>query len=126
MKMLILLFSNRLLESLRYRENQTAPSEKPDSHELAFLRLRYKAPNGRYQQIVRMMAEQDIINTVDNTSSRFRFAAAVAAFGQQLRGGTYLERFCYDDILSLARDARGEYPYGYRGELVNLAKSLSD
>jgi Ca-activated chloride channel family protein len=65
---------------------------------------------------------------VDSTSERFRFSAAVAAFGQQLRGGKYLERFSYDEILSLARGARGDDPFGYRAgliELVNLAKSLS-
>jgi len=63
---------------------------------------------------------------VDNTSERF--SAAVAAFGQQLRGGKYLDAFSYDDILSLARGARDEDPFGYRAEfikLVNLAKSLS-
>jgi len=52
----------------------------------------------------------------------------VAAFGQQLRGGKYLDAFSYDDILSVARGARGDDPFGYRAEfikLVNLAKSLS-
>ncbi len=117
------------IDNLRYRENPAAPSETADSQELAFLRLRYKAPDSDTSQLREWpMMHQDIINTVDNTSSRFRFAAAVAAFGQQLRGGTYLEQFSYDDILSLARDARGEDPYGYRAEfmkLVNLAKSLT-
>jgi Ca-activated chloride channel family protein len=118
------------LESLRYCDNKTVPSEKPDSQELAFLRLRYKAPNGDTSKLLESpIIRQDIINTVNNTSERFRFAAAVAAFWQQLRSGTYLERFSYDDILSLAHDAHGEDPYGYRAEfmkLVNLAKSLSD
>jgi Ca-activated chloride channel family protein len=62
------------------------------------------------------------------SSERFRFAAAVAAFGQQLRGGKYLEQFSYDSILDLGRDARGEDRFGYRAEflnLVSLAKALS-
>jgi hypothetical protein len=33
------------------------------------------------------LKKKDIIETVDNTSERF--SAAVAAFGQQLRGGKY-------------------------------------
>ncbi|MFT5351919.1 MAG: Ca-activated chloride channel family protein, partial [Gammaproteobacteria bacterium] len=36
--------------------------------------------------------------------------------------------FSYDDIARLAQQARGEDPFGYRGEflsLVNLAASLS-
>ena len=57
----------------------------------------------------------------------FNFAAAVAAFGQKLRGGTYLENFSYDDISELARQSRGNDPHGYRGEflqLVGLAETL--
>mgnify|MGYP001818576326 CR=1 FL=1 len=57
----------------------------------------------------------------------FNFAAAVAAFGQKLRGGTYLEDFSYDDIEELARQSRGDDPHGYRSEfmqLVSLAQTL--
>jgi Ca-activated chloride channel family protein len=60
-------------------------------------------------------------------SDDLRFAAAVAAFGQQLRGGTYLEGFGYDAIARLAQGARGEDPEGHRSEflkLVRLAASL--
>ena len=52
----------------------------------------------------------------------------MAAFGQQLRGGTYLELFSYADILSLAQNALGAEPFGYRAEfikLINLANSFS-
>ena len=56
-------------------------------------------------------------------------AAAVAAFGQQLRGGKYINQFSYADILSLAQNSRGKDSFGYRSEfiqLVKLAQSLSD
>jgi Ca-activated chloride channel family protein len=116
------------LESRRYGDNKTAPSGR-HGNELAFLRLRYKAPDGETSKLLEWpVQKQDIIETVDNTSERFRFSAAVAAFGQQLRGGKYLDAFSYDDILSLARGARGDDPFGYRAEfikLVNLTKSLS-
>ena len=55
-------------------------------------------------------------------------AAAVAGFGQLLRGGKYMESFGYDDVRSLANGARASDNFGYRGEfvtLVNLAQSLS-
>ncbi len=57
----------------------------------------------------------------------FNFAAAVAAFGQKLRGGTFLEDFSYTDIAELARQSRGDDPHGYRSEfmqLVSLAETL--
>jgi Ca-activated chloride channel family protein len=116
------------LKSLRYGDNESAPREVPYSDELAFLRLRYKAPDGDTSKLLEWpIMGQEIIETVDNTSERFRFSAAVAAFGQQLRGGQYLSQFSYHSILSLARGARGDDRFGYRAEfvrLVNLAQSL--
>jgi len=115
------------LENLRYGD--TSASSGQQRSELAFLRLRYKVPDGDTSKLLEWsLMRQDVIETVDNTSERFRFSAAVAAFGQQLRGGTYLDNFSYNDILSLARGARGDDPYGYRGEflkLVNLTKSFT-
>jgi len=96
---------------------------------LVFLRLRYKAPDGDTSQLLEWaLKRQEIIETVDTTSERFRFSAAVAAFGQQLRCGKYLEGFSYNEILNLAQGARGDDPFGYRAEfikLVKLAQSLS-
>ena len=60
--------------------------------------------------------------------TEFRFAAAVAAFGQLLRGGEYIDNYAFDDVVELAAGARGDDPFGYRGEflgLVRLADSLS-
>jgi Ca-activated chloride channel family protein len=111
------------LENLRYGDNKTVP-EGQRNNELAFLRLRYKAPDGDTSQLIESPLKRQ---TLDNTSERYRFSAAVAAFGQQLRGGKYLEQFSYNDILNLARGARGEDPFGYRAEfikLVNLAQTL--
>ena len=68
------------------------------------------------------------IRSLDRASDNFRFAAAVAAFAQQLRGGDFIGNFDYADVVALARSARGDDPFGYRGEflsLVNLAESLS-
>jgi Ca-activated chloride channel family protein len=116
------------LEKLRYGDNKTAHEDQL-SNELAFLRLRYKAPNGETSKLLEWpITQQAIIKTLSQSSEHFRFSAAVAAFGQQLRGGKYLSQFFYDDILNLARDARGKDPFGYRAELiklVNLAKSLN-
>jgi len=62
-----------------------------------------------------------------DTSDDFRFAAAVAAFGQILRGSEYLGDFDLEAAARLARDSRGEDFGGYRGEflsLVGLAQAL--
>jgi Ca-activated chloride channel family protein len=51
-----------------------------------------------------------------------RFAAAVAGFGQLLRGGRHMGDFSYDDVTALAAGAKGDDPFGYRAEFVNLVR----
>jgi len=55
-------------------------------------------------------------------SERLAWAASVAAFGQHLRGGQYLEGFGLGDIQALAQSARGEDPFGYRAEFIQLLR----
>jgi Ca-activated chloride channel family protein len=39
-----------------------------------------------------------------------------------LRGLPYIADYGYEDVLSLAQSARGEDPYGYRAEFINLVR----
>jgi Ca-activated chloride channel homolog len=107
------------VEPLRYQVTQ--PAADGPGGELAFLRLRYKAPDGDTSKLIeRPVRKADLIDELDETSSDFRFAAAVAGFGQLLRGSKYMETFGYDDVRSLANGARAGDPFGYRGEFVSL------
>ena len=116
------------LEALRYGA-KTASSSMNKADELGLLRLRYKLPSSEQSKLLEYPMKRAVIKSeLAASSERFRFAAAVAAFGQQLRGGKYLEQFSYEDILALGRGARGEDGFGYRAEflnLVSLAKALA-
>jgi Ca-activated chloride channel family protein len=46
----------------------------------------------------------------------------VAAFAQLLRGDTSLGTFTYDDVIALARAARGDDMFGYRAEFINMVE----
>ena len=50
------------------------------------------------------------------------FAAAVAAFGQKLRGSSYGAQMSFADIAALANGAKGADADGYRAEFVQLVK----
>ncbi|MBB5020322.1 Ca-activated chloride channel family protein [Chitinivorax tropicus] len=118
----------RMIEDLRYDTTKAAKPVGGKTDELAFLRLRYKAPGTDSSELLEFPLFKRDIKAATQTSEDFRFAAAVAAFGQELKGGKYTGRFGYDQIQRLADSARGNDPFGYRGEfvrLVNLAKSLS-
>jgi Ca-activated chloride channel family protein len=116
-----------LTEPLRYGQPAVADSAARGD-EIAFLRLRYKQPDGDASRLQEWPIRRDqAAKDWKGASERFRFAAAVASFGQLLRGGRYTASFGYDEVLALARGARGDDPFGYRGEfltLVGLAKSL--
>lgn len=115
------------IDNLRYGESK--PVAKEHSNELAFLRLRYKQPDAHNSRLIENPITMPQKNQrLAQTSDRYRFSAAVAGFGQLLRGAKYTENFDYDDVLELARNARGKDNFGYRGEfikLVNLAQSLA-
>jgi Ca-activated chloride channel family protein len=117
---------SKYVDPLRYSRPPGADTHHKD--EIALLRLRYKQPDSNTSKLIeRAVKTADIVNTLEKTSDRFRFSASVAGFGQLLRGGRYTSNYQYDDVLELARSARGQDAFGYRGEfisLVNLAKSL--
>lgn len=110
------------IDPLRYA-NRAEPSKR--GNELAFLRLRYKLPGQSQSQLV----EQPITTQSEaRPSERLRYAAAVAAFADALRGGKYLDGYGYTQIATLANNARGNDIDGYRAgfvQLVKLAEGLS-
>ena len=116
------------MDDKRYVNHTSEITRNSESHEIAFLRLRYKANNKAESQLIeKPLYRKDVLKDLDQASKDFSFSAAVAAFAQQLRGGKYLQKFNYDDILELARKSKGDDSSGYRGEfiqLVSLAQSL--
>ena len=99
-----------------------------DNGELAYLRLRYKQPGEKVSELIEQaVPRRSMVADWRETTDNFRFAAAVAAFGQKLRGAKHIGDFGYADIRALARDSRGDDRFGYRGEflqLLGLANSL--
>ncbi|MBX8472410.1 VWA domain-containing protein [Pseudomonas sp. RIT778] len=109
------------LEPLRYGKTDAVVSEKKG--ELAMLRVRYQKPEGGKSLLI----ERPIASQVAPASEDLRFAAAVAAFSQQLKDGRYTGDFSLKDTEALARGARGDDRFGLRNEfvqLVELAQSL--
>ena len=109
------------LEPLRYGKSQATVAT--NSGELAMLRVRYQQPEGGKSLLI----ERPITDQVAPASDDLRFAAAVAAFSQQLKDARYTGDFSLKDTEALARGARGDDRFGLRNEfvqLVELAQSL--
>ncbi|MFV1998334.1 MAG: von Willebrand factor type A domain-containing protein [Acidiferrobacterales bacterium] len=115
------------IDPLRYGGQTSGPEQF--SNELAFLKLRYKKPGGSTSKLIKWPLNTTLVKSnINETSNPFRFSAAVAGFGQLLRGGKYTKNFTMTDVRKLAANSRGKDRFGYRGEfvsLVSLADSLS-
>jgi Ca-activated chloride channel family protein len=121
----------RRIDPLRYQteRDRIVPSPSSPADELAFVKLRYKLPGEAASRLIEQPARSaDVLPSLDQAAPEARFAIAVAAFGQLLRGESSVAGFSYADIARLASDARGPDPEGYRAEfvrLVRMAETLS-
>ena len=112
------------IDPLRYGAGQVSTPVQGRDDELAFLKLRYKAPDGEVSQLIeRPVLARQIIDDLAQTSDNYRFAAAVAGLGQLLRESEQLSGFDYDQALALGNSARGADPFGYRAEFLNLLRT---
>jgi Ca-activated chloride channel family protein len=113
------------VDPLRYQAERE-PAQRPTTgraDELAFVRLRYKLPGEATSRLIEQPARAaDTLARLDAAPIEQRFAAAVAAFAQRLRGESALDGFSYAAIADLANAARGADPEGYRAEFVRLVR----
>jgi len=116
-----------LIGDSRYQSGAgtSAPSASADfSGEYAFLKIRYKLPEETESKLITTpIAVSPDTNSAAGTLAReAQWAAAVAGFGQILKGGKYTGSYSYDDVAALARGAKGDDPFGYRAEFINLVR----
>lgn len=86
--------------------------------ELGFISLRWKEPGEEDSQLVAF----PIPAAASEPGTEARFAAAIAGFGQLLRGSDFLGTWDYDDAIALANASRGPDAFGYRAEAVQLMR----
>ncbi|MCU1716715.1 vWA domain-containing protein [Pseudomonas sp. 5P_3.1_Bac2] len=113
------------LEPLRYQAAKPAPQKQAE--EMAWLRIRYKPVGQSSSKLLEQPVASASLKQPSKASVDMNFAAAVAAFAQQLKGATYTGAFNMADTAQLARAGKGEDRFGLRGEfiqLVELAQSL--
>jgi Ca-activated chloride channel family protein len=104
----------------RYPENR-AQAQGAANGELAFLRLRYKLPGEDNSRLIERPLDASLVRSSRAPQGDSAFAAAVAAYGQLLRGDPWLGTFGYADARRLAAGhVRGDW---WRGEFVRLTET---
>jgi Ca-activated chloride channel family protein len=92
------------------------------SSELLTVSFRYKQPAESESRLL-SVAVRDRTTRFASASDNFRFAAAVAEFGMILRNSPGKGNATMEQVITIARAARGEDPHGYRAEFVSLAET---
>jgi len=103
---------------LRYGQHDDAETTVSRSDELGYFKLRYKHPG----EPTSVLIEEPIYPEVSEGSDDVQFSIAMAGFGQLLRDGDYLGAWNWESAIALASTARGDDPFGYRAEAVNLMR----
>jgi Ca-activated chloride channel family protein len=92
--------------------------------EYGFVKIRYKLPKSETSRLISTPIERSAeVGRFADAPRDARFAAGVAAFAELLRGGRYTGSIGYDDVLNMVTAARGEDPFGYRSELIQLVRA---
>lgn len=110
------------VDDLKYQTNkrQEAPISYPNSSDLLTVKLRYKHPDENKSSKIEISL---IDNGGNNASGDFRFAAAVAMFGQLLRDSDFKGDATYDKVIALAKGGLSNDDLGYRREFVRLVET---
>lgn len=107
------------------RYEETGPVPTPGrSGELAFVKLRYKLPDGTTSRLIERPVSAMALWEKRAPSPDFQFATAVAAFGQTLRGDPLMNGFTYQQIASLAGPQRDYWRQEFL-KLVEVAAPLT-
>jgi Ca-activated chloride channel homolog len=110
------------VDKLKYQENEKQDIYSGlESKEIVTVKLRYKSPESKKS----MLMEKPVIDQgmeFEKTSENFKLAAAVAEFGLILRDSEFKGEANYDQVLGIAKKAKGQDEEGYRAEFIKLVK----
>lgn len=107
-------------DKLKYQDLR--PSGAAEGNEVLTVKLRYKLPGGKVSKEISAVLA-DAKTSLEAASENLRFAASVAGFGMLLRNSEFRGTATYEEMLQLARGARGQDREGYRAEFIALLKT---
>ena len=112
----------RAIPALRYQRPAARPT--PGGSEYGYVKIRYKLPKSDISRLIATPIDHRAeAPSFDAAPQDARFALAVAAFAELLKGGRYSGTMTYDDVLRVANGARGEDAFGHRAEFVGMIRA---
>lgn len=112
------------VDSLKYQPDKNRVVTTSQSGEMMTIKFRYKKPDGDKSKLIVHAVIDNQVKLI-NSSTNFRFAAAVAEMGMLLRNSEFKSDASFANVLSLARKARGNDEEGYRAEFIKMVEAAS-
>ena len=109
------------VDPLKYQSNDKR-SANNNTNEIMTIKLRYKQPDGDISKLITNTVIDNHIS-LTNTSDNFRFSAAIAEFGLLLRSSEFKQQASYQQVVTIAKSAKGNDINGYRSEFIQLVQS---
>ncbi|MDX1902713.1 MAG: DUF3520 domain-containing protein, partial [Thermonemataceae bacterium] len=106
-------------DKLKYQDKQIQLS---NTKELATVKLRYKPLRQENSLLLTEVVENNQ-RKWQASSDNFRFSAAVASFGMLLRNSPFKSDSNYEQVIALAKEAKGEDENAYRANFIELVKT---
>ncbi|MGQ0737779.1 MAG: YfbK domain-containing protein [Bacteroidota bacterium] len=113
---------SKSVDPLKYQSNEKKVVSS--TGEIMMIKLRYKKPDEDLSKLITHPVMDNHIAVI-STSDNFRFSAAVAEFGMLLRNSDYKQQGSYNQVVSLARSAKGADDNGYRAEFIQLVQAAT-
>ncbi|TSJ44630.1 VWA domain-containing protein [Mucilaginibacter corticis] len=110
------------VDPLKYQKTP-ASVHNNNSNEVMTIKFRYKNPDSDRSKMQSVVVND---NPTDKTSDDFRFAAAVAEYGMLLRESEFKQNSKFDQLITMAKSAKGKDDDGYRAEFIRLAESTKN
>lgn len=110
------------VDPLKYSRNRVAePDFGAAAEEMLTVKLRYRNPG---EKTSRLLSESLTDKGGDSVSADFRFASAVAMYGQLLRNSDFKGDATYRQVVQTATAGLADDRDGYRHEFVRIAEAV--
>lgn len=106
------------IDNLKYTKQVTGNY----TDEMLTVKFRYKEPDGDVSKLI-VKTVKDENSAIESASEDFKFSAAVALFGMQLRNSEFISTKRKADVITLAEAGKGTDKDGYRAEFIRLVRS---
>lgn len=111
------------VDELRYQINEAQTAPIANEQELAFLKVRYKAPGGSSSKLLSQPIMKHQITKFQEADSDFKFASSVVGFASVLRQSNYTQDIDSQWLIDNAVNNKGVDNYGYRAEFTQLMRN---